>query len=168
MIIALDMDEVLCDLLTPWLKWINKQTGEDLTHDKIISFRMADHTKLGINADLFIQTPAPFLKLKPIKGAIKGVRYLISKGYKIKIVSAAHSNVTTAKTNWLKDHLPEIQKEDIFFRYNKFTVDADVLIDDHIRNLEAWPTRSICFDRPYNKAWQGERVKSWEEIKELF
>lgn len=89
-----------------------------------------------------------FKKLKPMSINVKAIIDLISKGHKVKILTTSpHKRADKDKQEWLKEHLPMINKKDIIYgRPNKAKIEyikknkrkQAVLIDDYGKNLKEW------------------------------
>lgn len=51
---------------------------------------------------------------------------------------------------------------------SKAIIDADIMIDDHLKNLDHFRGETLMFSQPHNLLWQGpkhKRVNSWLEIE---
>ena len=103
--------------------------------------------------------PTPYASAKPLVNMSLLARLLNSRqreGFKICIISALSKESTSeydiavkqAKTQWLKQHLPSVNFDEIKFvpyTYEKNLVNEgeDVLFDDEQRHLTAWTGTAI-------------------------
>ena len=72
------------------------------------------------------------------------------------------------KLAWLEEYFPFIGWQNIVFCGYKNIVDADYMIDDHIKNLSVFKGESLLFTAPHNVNVEGyKRVNTWEEVGEL-
>ncbi|MBI5138977.1 MAG: 5'-3'-deoxyribonucleotidase [Candidatus Vogelbacteria bacterium] len=114
--------------------------------------------------------PGFFRNLKPIEGAIQGIRQLASEGREVFICTAPlkeWQNCVAEKYEWVEKYLgPEFVRRIILTR-DKTLVDAHVLIDDRPN-----PAGNGCqqpswlhwlYDQPYNKEVNAIRV-TWASI----
>ena len=165
MLIAVDMDGVLCDLLTPWLAWINEQTGEGLTRSDITQWSMSKQTVLGNSVYDYLKDPQHFADLMPMPGAVEGLKRLMYRHDVFLLTACAEESARIGKRAWVQKHIN--RKIEVVFSTEKYKHHADILLDDHSKNLALWRNRSICYDAPYNQNWMGERVTNWKEFNEL-
>lgn len=111
-----------------------------------------------------------FLNLKPIPGALSGVRKLISKGYDVQILSqpvaeSAHSYIE--KVQWIALHFPELIGK-INLTQDKGLFKGDYLIDD---NAQKWQAKFEALNGEgsfieFNR--YGDVAMNWYGITEFF
>ena len=102
---------------------------------------------------------------------MKGLKYLNDK-YKVLIVSSATEfpNSLTEKQRWLNEYFPFITWEQMIFCGRKDSIQGDIMIDDHPKNLRTFGGRRILFTQPHNMCIDEasyQRVSGWEEIMNL-
>jgi 5'-nucleotidase len=166
--ILVDMDGVLVDIYTTFFEMHEKETGEKLTMEDITGLLEAEAFK---NQRKWVSTPGFFRDLPIMPGSREVLKNLI-KYYEIIIVSMATEfpNCLTDKILWLRDNFPFIGWKQIVFCGNKNIIEADIMIDDHFKNLDNFKGRTILFTQPHNiltKDTPHARVSSWEEIEKL-
>jgi 5'(3')-deoxyribonucleotidase len=165
--IAIDMDEVIADPIAKFISLYNRDYGVPL--DLVIDpgNEIFQHVPAEINMKWFdyINEKGFFRDLKPIPGAIEGIRKLMEQ-HDVYIVSAAMEfrNSLEDKYDWLAEHFPEIGWRNIMFCGDKI-IEADILIDDRIRNFTDFKGRPLLFTSPHNMLITGyERVNTWDEV----
>lgn len=165
--IAVDMDEVIADLLGHWIEAINEYEGESLKREEILDWDMTKYVSCGkkvythLTYDLFRNLPV-------IKDSQRVVKELM-KEYEVYIVSTAtnHPESMLAKLEWLKEHFPFISSDNVVLCGNKRIINTDFMIDDGMHNLESFKGTGILFDAPHNRLeTEFMRVKSWNDIEE--
>lgn len=70
--------------------------------------------------------------------------------------------------SWLGRH--RVPANEIHIVRDKHRLDGVALLDDFIDNLEAFAATgrlAVCFDQPWNRDWNGPRVRSVEEFFEM-
>ena len=113
----------------------------------------------------YINEPGFFRDLPVIPGSQETLKALQDK-YDVYIVSAAMEfrNSLPDKFDWLQDHFSFISWQNIIFCGDKI-VDAEVMIDDRIKNFTSFKGRTLLFTSPHNLLITDyERVNSWEEV----
>jgi 5'-nucleotidase len=166
--ILVDMDGVLVDIYTTFFELHEKETGEKLTLKDISGLLEAE---AFTNQRKWVSTPGFFRNLPVMPGSRQALLNL-SNVYDIIIVSLATEfpYCLTDKQLWLHDNFPYISWQQIVFCGDKNIIEADIMIDDHFKNLDNFKGRTILFTQPHNiliKDSQHTRVSSWEEIEKL-
>lgn len=176
--IYVDMDDVVCDLMTPWLNWCNDKYGTD--YKTISNWNV--QTMPGWDEEVYeyLHLPGTFANLLPVPGAIQTLNELHERGYNIEFISAAIAGHDD-KYKWIQKFLPWVDRRQcVHFTHRKymFAQDAnDILIDDKPQNCEEWTLcggRSIMFSRPHNRdvAVKGPMtsdaiVATWQGVKDM-
>ncbi len=166
--IAVDMDGVMADVTAQFLKWQQMETGVFKTLDEI------DGLEDGIafpNYREWVNTEG-FFRTMPLMIDSKRVMEVLNQRYEIFIVSAATEFPIslTEKQAWLGEHFPFISWRQMCFCGSKTIIKADIMIDDHFKNLNYFDGKTLLFTAPHNtKADVGrhERVNSWLEIEKI-
>ena len=108
--------------------------------------------------------------VKPIDGAVEGVKKLMDDGHEVYIVTASHPETIALKTRCvLKRYFPFVKTRQIVVTSNKSIIRGDILIDDAAQNFEGWPNLGIILDAPHNRSFDEAahgivRAKDWKEI----
>ena len=113
-----------------------------------------------------------FFRDLPVMPGSKEVLEKLNVIYEIVVVSLATEfpYSLTDKQLWLNDHFPFISWRQIVFCGNKNLIRADIMIDDHFKNLDHFKGETIMFTQPPNmliKNSRHKRVNSWQEIEKL-
>ena len=180
-IICVDMDEVIADALTQHLSRYNHDfpptpadphfphplTPADL-HGRRLWEVVPSHHHAAL--DSYFRDPDFFRDLAVLPNAPRVLERLQCR-YDIFIASAALEGPSsfTAKFDWLAEHFPFIPASHIVFCGDKSILRADFLIDDNLRQLEAFHGEGILFTSPANIHATGyRRVNNWLEVESLF
>ena len=113
-----------------------------------------------------------FFRTTPVIEDSQEILFELNKNYEIFIVSAATEfpQSLPEKQEWLNEHFPFITWQQIVFCGLKTIVNADIMIDDHLKNLDHFPGTTLLFSQPHNLHIAGvkhKRVASWKEIASL-
>jgi 5'(3')-deoxyribonucleotidase len=166
--ILVDMDGVLADVYSRFYKIHEQETG--------IKLSLAD-VKGKLEAEAFpdqrkwVSAPGFFRTVPIMKGSVEGLK-LLNEKYDIIVVSMATEfpQSLTDKQVWLHEHFPFITWKQVVFCGNKNIINADIMIDDHPKNLDHFKGETIIFSQPHNILINNprhRRVESWYEIKKL-
>ena len=185
MIIAIDVDEVLADLLSQFIKYHNNLYGTDLHRDEFTSYSWWEIIGDGYTIDKekildFFKSPDVDL-IRPVAGAQDGVREL-KKMHDLVVVTSRHFSLSVLTEHWLKKYFPDCFSK---YYYTKSTVNhntitkfdacreagAQLLIDDQFSFADEVADHNIkvlLFDQPWNRAYPQHkfitRVASWPDI----
>ena len=166
--VLVDMDGVLADVYRNFIDWHQKETGNMLdinTMSGILEEDAFPLFKKHVNSSGF------FYSAPTIENCIRGLEYLNNK-YEVVIVSSATEfpNSLKDKYDWLQKHFPFLSWHQMIFCGSKKYIKGDIMIDDHIKNLQNFEGKRILFSQPHNFFITDQtitRVNSWEEIEAM-
>jgi len=165
--VLVDMDGVLADVYARFFELHERTTGERLTVDDVAGKLEAEAFPDQIR---WVTTPGFFRSVPVMPGSIEGLK-LLNEKYHVIVVSLATEfpNSLTDKQFWLHEHFPFISWKQIVFCGDKNLIKADIMIDDHPKNLDNFEGETIMFTQPHNlyQNFRHRRVGSWDEIKKL-
>jgi len=167
--IAVDMDGVLSDTVEQFTIWEERETGKRKSMEEIIG---KPEFRAFPNSRKYVFTPGFFRTAPVIKDSQEILKRLHEK-YEVFIVSAATEfpQSLTEKQAWLNEFFPFITWQRMIFCGSKEIVQADIMIDDHFKNLDFFKGQTrLLFTQPHNAhADHGrhKRVNSWPEIAKL-
>ena len=166
--ILVDMDGVLADVYHRFFELHESETGSVLTFDDIIGLKEGEAFP-GLAR--WVDTPG-FFRTIPVMEGSQRVLKLLNEKFDIVVVSMATEFPAslTDKQLWLNDNFPFITWRQIVFCGNKNIIQADIMIDDHLKNLDNFKGETIMFIQPHNmnlKNTPHRRADSWEEIEKL-
>ena len=175
MIIAVDMDNVLCNLQEVIINLFNKRHG---THYKLEDFTDYDVAHiLPKNEAVLMKTMDGednlYSNIKPLAGAQNAIEKLINAGHQVYVVSDVIPKTYAEKADWLKFYFPQIDQAHIVAMKHKHLLRCDVLIEDSLQNLLAKPYyERICFDYAWNRrvsdyVYNIHRVHNWNEVMDV-
>ena len=113
-----------------------------------------------------------FFRSAPVISGSQEVLYRLNQHYNVYIVSAAteYPRSLSEKQAWLNEHFPFITWQQMVFCGSKQIIRADLMIDDHLKNLDFFPGETYLFHAPHNarvEAPRHRRVRGWKEIATL-
>lgn len=142
--VLIDLDGIVVDLLSEWLKAYNAEYGDSLTKDDVKSWDMHENVKkeCGFKIYNFIDIDECYTDLPPLPGAVEGIRAIREMGHDPVIVSASSKNPLSAarKIAWCAKYL-KMKRKDVIISSRKELVAGDILIDDSPVNIAAYKTR---------------------------
>ncbi|HEX6846212.1 MAG TPA: 5'(3')-deoxyribonucleotidase [Chitinophagaceae bacterium] len=166
--LAVDMDGVLADVYEQFFRYDEKDFGKRRSLESVtgVEERSAfPHINEYVYAKGFFRT-APV-----VKDSVKIVAEL-NKNYELFIVSAAMEfpQSLPEKFDWLNEHFSFLTWQQIVFCGSKTIIDADIMIDDHFKNLDLFKGTTILFTQPHNQlknSGRHKRTDSWQEIASI-
>ena len=166
--IAVDMDGVLADTTEQFFQFDERDFGRRRTMEEIIG----KPESVGFpNAQKYVRTK-DFFRTAPVMKGSQAVLSDLNKRYEVFIVSAAveFPESLFEKYEWLNEYFSFITWQQIVFCGSKTIVEADIMIDDHFKNLDPFKGQTILFSQPHNLLLHNskhKRVDSWDEIADI-
>jgi len=166
--LLVDMDGVLADVYSRFFDLHEEETGIRLTVQDIIGLKEAEAFPSQLN---WVNSPG-FFRTIPVMAGSRKVLEKLNVQYEVVVVSMATEfpNCLTDKQLWLMEHYPFISWKQIVFSGRKDIIQADIMIDDHVKNLDKFKGETIMFTQPHNMNnpdSKHTRVDTWEEIEKL-
>ena len=166
--ILVDMDGVLADVYSRFFDLHEQETGSRLSVSDVSGMLEAEAFQNQIG---WVTIPGFFRTVPVMKGSVGGLKKLNSQ-YDVVVVSMATEfpQSLTDKQLWMHDNYPFISWQQLVFCGNKSLLQADIMIDDHPKNLDNFTGETIMFTQPHNifiTDTKHRRVSSWEEIEGL-
>lgn len=166
--VLVDMDGVLADIYPHMLDYEYKESGIMLNKQDMYGLLEEEAFP---SFPQFIKSKGFFRTAPVIQESVEGLNYLNNK-YDLLIVSSATEfpNSLKEKHDWLNENYPFISWKQMIFCGSKDSICGDIMIDDHIKNLNFFKGRKILFTQPHNILIHNtsiERVDNWREIMNL-
>jgi len=166
--IAVDMDGVLADVILQFIKFHKKDTGKTISIEEITGLTEKEAFPNGwvhVNSEGFFRTA-------PVITGSREILEQLNSRYEVFIVSSATEFPAslTEKQQWLNEHFPFISWKQMVFCGLKTIIHADIMIDDHFKNLDHFTGTTLLFNQPHNlleKNSRHKRVNSWDEIASI-
>jgi 5'(3')-deoxyribonucleotidase len=166
--LIVDMDGVLADVYSQFLKMDEAETGVRQPIEKILGLPEYEAFKHGRK---HVNSPGFFINVPLMEGSVAVIEKL-NTAYELFIVSAAMEfpNSLTEKLTWLTNHFPFLTWHQFVFCGSKTVIQGDIMIDDHFKNLDYFKGRTLLFTQPHNYGQDEkghERVHTWHDIEKL-
>ena len=166
--ILVDMDGVLADVYSRFFELNELQTGHRLSVSDVAGKLEAEAFPDQLK---WVTTPGFFRTVPVMAGSIEGLRKL-NTIFEVVVVSLATEfpQSLTDKQLWVHNHFPFIHWQQLVFCGNKNLLQADIMIDDHLKNLDQFRGETLMFSQPHNillNDTRHRRVNSWAEIEKL-
>jgi len=163
--IAIDMDGVIADVAEQFLRYDERDFGKRKTLAEIAGVKERDAFP---RCREYVYSKG-FFRTAPVMAQSQEIVRKLNETYELFIVSAATEfpQSLPEKQEWLTEHFPFITWQQIVFCGLKTIVNADIMIDDHLKNLDHFPGTTLLFSQPHNLHLDGgkhKRVNSWDEI----
>lgn len=167
--IALDMDEVMADVIPKFSDIFEQEFGrrpklEEYRGKKIYDVNDAQHIRNALHK------PGFFADLPVMEGSQEVVEWL-NENFDLYIVTAAAEfrNSLADKHDWLGKNFPFIHWSKYVFCGNKSIINADYLIDDHVKNMKRFSGKGVLFTASHNiEDTEYDRVNNWQEVRAYF
>lgn len=186
MLIGVDMDDVLVDFVSAYIKYHNESYNTNITKEEVYTYNLWEVFKepkaTSIKKlDDFYNTDY-FKNIRPVIGAIDHVDRL-KKNNEIIIITSRPIKIREETERWLNKYLSG-KFSRLYFAYNHYIKEGEagkkseictslginILIEDSLEYATECALKNIrvmLFDRPWNKSKDLKnisRVYSWKEV----
>lgn len=159
------MDNVIADIESHYLSTYEKQFGVKVERE-FLRGKPETEAFPGDVIMKFLHTPGFFRTAPVMRGSQEAVKKLM-EDFDVYIVSAAMQfpQSLPEKFEWLAEHFPFVQWKHIIFCGDKSKISTDFMVDDHLKNLDAFKGKTIIFTASHNVHVKGhERADNWEDV----
>lgn len=170
--ILIDIDDTIENLCETWVDFLNKQYGTSVQYNEITEWNMSKFfpnlTKEQVFEPLYNPNLWDYVKPKP--GAVEYVKKLIAEGYNVYLCTTTdYRNVRPKFEKVIQKHFPYISWNQVIIASRKQMINADILVDDGVHNLENGNYIKILFTAPHNRGYDAEahgmyRADNWEQV----
>lgn len=161
--IILDIDDVLADTVAA----LEQEWGPavDPTSESIDDFFPS------VDLSQHLHSPAFNLAIPPVEGAVEGARSILNANHEILYISARIPGLSNATQAWLQSwafpdkplHCVGREVKTMMLQ----SIQYDLLIDDQLKYLkiaEQRGLRALAYAYPWNAAWAGPRLATWDAL----
>jgi 5'(3')-deoxyribonucleotidase len=170
-IILFDIDDVVADLIKPWLSWYNWQYVDNLKKKSITDWDISQFTVPSCGEKIydFVHDPRVYNLVKPIKGAKKVINNLRKNGHRVIYITAANRHNGGVKLKWLNSHGFNVKHEDYIESKDKSTTYGDLFFDDGWHNISnSIAEEAYLYTQPWNEKYEyNKRVRNWTDIEKV-
>lgn len=162
------MDGVLADVYPRFFELYEQETGIKKTMGEVIGLKEGEAFP---ELYRWVETPG-FFRTIPVMADSQRVLKSLNKTYEILVISMATEFPVglTDKQMWINEHFPFISWKQVIFCGNKSLIPANLMIDDHFKNLDHFNGETIIFMQPHNinnTDHQHKIVSTWTEIEKI-
>ncbi|MEW6048630.1 MAG: hypothetical protein AB1609_19505 [Bacillota bacterium] len=175
--IAVDVDGVLADQIAPLIPRLKQKYGILIKPDEITSWEYVLSTGTNIRTEIeeALEDPEFLLNMPVVEGALFGMTQLC-KCHRVYVATARQPRLAELTSRWLRKHgIPHRCLVSTDSR-GKAALDADVLIDDNIENIQLFcesGRHGVLFDRSWNRSMDTaksariSRALNWLHVLEI-
>ena len=172
MVIACDVDNVLCNLQETVLIWFNERYGKHYTINDFTEYDVMNVLPVedAFKMQSMYGETGLYSLVKPLHGAQESLQKLIHEGHQVYLVTDAIPKTYGEKVEFIHRYFPFIDDSHIVAMKHKHLFRCDVLIEDNLSNLLAKPYyHRICFNYPWNESkkdyvYDIHRCYNWNDV----
>jgi 5'(3')-deoxyribonucleotidase len=165
-IVAIDLDGVIWDLVTPWINKYNIYYNDNIKYDDVLEYRLSNTLVKATQKELcdILLEPGFWDSVKPFKNSYEYLNKM-NEEFKIYIATKTHYKIFSTKVERLLSLFPFLNEEQIICIYDKELLEVDWLVDDCADNLYYGSYNKIILDAPYNRDYtEFIRAKDLKEV----
>lgn len=172
MVIACDVDNVLCNLQEVVVNLFNKRHDTHYTLNDFTDYDVMNvlSTAEAMEMQAMYGETGLYNLVKPLPGAQDSLQKLINEGHQVYLVTDAIPKTYGEKVEFIHRYFPFIDNSHIVAMKHKHLFRCDVLIEDNLSNLLAKPYyHRICFNYPWNESkkdyvYDIHRCYNWDDV----
>lgn len=160
--IGIDVDNVMADFSTEFVKRFNKNTGKDLKIEDLLLWNFKDALNEIYKGEIDGNVANEILFSKDFVSSLelrKGVEDIFNKicnndEIQVVVITALFDELIPVRNEWFKKHFNGLDFE-LHYESNKDKINIDYLIDDGVHNLDKVANKiskdnCLCITQPYN------------------
>lgn len=172
MIIAVDVDNTICNLQEAVINLFNERNGSNYTTSDFNAYTVENVLPLKeavIMKQMYSESNI-YDFVWPLDGSRDALQKLINEGHQVYLVTDAAPENYNEKIDWIRHFFPFIDLSHIVSMKHKHLFKCDVMVEDNVQNLIAGQHyERICLNYPWNKQIHDEaygiyRCNNWNEI----
>lgn len=177
MIIFVDVDGVCADLGSEWIRRYNRDSGDNLTLEKITDWGIHKFVKPEYKLKIFdyLRDEDIYDYVEQIPGSLDGIRELRNAGHRVVFATTVARGARSSKFEWLiqngylSNSVDIIPPADNYIEVkDKSLLRGDLLIDDGYHNVSAFCGKSILYRTHHNKQYEWDlSAYNWNRVLEL-
>lgn len=150
--IGLDMDDVLVDLSSTWVEWLNNKYHLTVDKNDIKCWSMSKYFPLT-DAQIYepLYTKSFWENVPPKSGSIEAFHELKALGHTVKVITASDYRTLVYKFNDCLFKWYDISQKDVIVTKNKDWINCDLLCDDYQENLRNFSGVRVLMSAPHNE-----------------
>jgi len=163
----IDADEVIINLIEPWLNIYNLEFGQNLQKEEITNWDISKFVVPEAKTEIFryIEHPDIFYASEPVQDSLWGFECLRDMG--LRPVVGTANDIEGCKWIWLKEHGFIDDPRDLIVAMDKSLIRGNFLLDDRFTNCLSFQGPSFLFSAPWNqKHFHINRVNGWKHFIE--
>lgn len=172
MVIACDVDNVLCNLQEVVVNLFNKRYDAHYTLNNFTEYDVMNilPTAEAIEMQAIYGEKGLYNLVKPLPGAQNAIQKLINEGHQVYLVTDAIPKTYGEKVEFIHRYFPFVDDSHIVAMKHKHLFRCDVMIEDNLANLLAKPYyHRICFNYPWNESkkdyvYDIRRCYNWDDV----
>ena len=154
--ILFDMDGVVMDTMSSWLRMYNRDYNDGLKADDIVSSTIEKYLKpeCGEGIYEYLRIKGFFRQAQPYPEAKDGIQNLFNTENDIWFVATPAPGAEyfmNETIEWVEEHFPQIGSGKIIFCLHKGIINGHILIDDVFENFDGFRGVKVLFQRPWNQ-----------------
>ena len=169
-----DMDDVLVDLFSAWVKHLNTKYNLAVRLEDVTDWEISKAFPTLCPRELYdpLFTAELWSQVKPKHDAVQGLKRLIDKGYDVYVATASHHKSLPIKVELaLFPYFNYLDYKNIIMCHNKQLIECDYIVDDNIDNLKGHRAITFLMDAPYNRdvdeSLYDFRVHNFQQVIEI-
>lgn len=172
MVIAVDIDDTICNLQEVVISLFNQRYGSNYSMNDFTEYNIMNILSpqdASVMKDMYGESGL-YNKVKPLPRAQEALQKLINMGHQIYLVTAAVPKTYGEKVEFVRRYFPFIDDAHIVCMKHKWMFKCDVMIEDNYETIIAKPYyHRILINQPWNQSNKDyvygiHRCYNWNDV----
>lgn len=167
--LAVDIDNTIWDLVSPWIKCYNYRYDDDVQYSDIVKYDFFDITTKATREELFniISSGEFWAFIKPYEYSREYLEKLNNE-FELYIVTSTSYKTSRKKFEKFFELFPFIREDQLIITSHKDILNIDIIVDDYINHLSNDGHIRFLIDQPYNKDVNDDSIIRVANLKEVY
>ena len=167
--LAVDIDNTIWDLITPWLNYYNKRHNDDVKYEDVTEYSFFDIIKNITREEMLgLLTENEFwLEVIPYPDSYKYLKKLNDE-FELYIATSTSYKTPREKFDKLFTFFDFLEEDQLIITSKKQLLNVDIMIDDCIDCLVGGDYMKLLIDTPYNKNIADSSLIRVKDLKEAY
>ena len=167
--LAVDIDNTIWDLVTPWLDFYNWYYDDDVKYSDIKEYDFFNILKKASKKQMLdlLNIKGFWNLVEPYEYSVEYLRKLNDE-YDLYIVTSTSYKTAEEKFNRFFKLFPFLNESQLILTSDKGLIDVDIIVDDCPRWLENKNSIKFLINEPYNQLVLDDTIIRVDNLKDVY
>lgn len=167
--LAVDIDNTIWDLVTPWLNYYNRRHNDDVKYEDVTEYSFFDIIKNITREEMLglLNENEFWSEVKPYPGSYKYLKKLNDE-FELYIATSTSYRTPREKFDKLFTFFDFLTEDQLITISKKQLLNVDIMIDDCVDCLTSGNYTKLLIDTPYNRDVADDTLIRVKDLKDAY